>query len=144
LSCRAYQSRLFLLAKLLKLINYWLFRCLLPFEAKIENDVSLKHWALGVVIHPNVTIGHNVVIYHHVSMPAEVAIGSPNRIVIEDDVEIGVAAILIGSERGGLRIGKGAKVGAGAIVVQDVAPGQIVVAMPARPIRVQAPPSPEA
>ncbi|MGO8673074.1 MAG: serine acetyltransferase [Capsulimonadaceae bacterium] len=141
MSCRAYQRRQLALAKALKTLNYLMYRCLLPFEAEIEKDVSLKHLALGVVIHPQVTIGHNVVIYHMVSLAAECPVGSEHRIVIEDDVEIGTGAILIGNMYGGIRIGKGAKIGAGAVVAQNVAPGQIIVAMPGRPVPTRPQPS---
>lgn len=51
-STRAYQKRLIWLARLLKLVNYLLFRCILPYEAQIEPDILLEHLALGVVVHP--------------------------------------------------------------------------------------------
>jgi serine O-acetyltransferase len=133
-SCKAYQRRLILIAKLLKLLNYICFKCLLPFEAELQGEVDLKHWALGVVIHPQVQIGKNVAIYHHVTLAGETWIGSPHRIIIEDDVLIGVGAIVVGSNFSSLRIGKGAKIGAGAVVVGDVGPGQTMVGVPARPL----------
>ncbi|BDI33112.1 hypothetical protein CCAX7_51630 [Capsulimonas corticalis] len=138
-SCWAHQRKLKLLAKILKTVNYFCFRCLLPFEAQIQPDLKLEHLGLGVCVHPNVTIGRGVKLYHHVSLAAETWVGSPYRIVIEDDVTIGAHAIIVGNEHGGIVIGKGAKVGAGALVVKDVAPGQVVVAMPARPVRTESP-----
>ena len=51
-------------------------------------------------------------------------------IVIEDDVFIGARAIILK----GVTIGRGAIVGAGAVVTKDVAPGDIVVGNPARVI----------
>src|SRR5208282_5149860 len=134
-SCKAYQRRLLFIAKLLKLLNYLLFKCLLPFEAELQGEVDLRHWALGVVIHPQVQIGKNVVIYHHVTLAGETWIGSPYRIIIEDHVLIGVGAIVLGSNSSNLRIGRGAKIGAGAVVVRDVESNQTVVGMPARPVR---------
>ena len=134
LSCRAYQNRMILVAKLLKLVNYVLFRCLLPYEAELAGEVDMRHWALGVVVHPQVRIGKNVTIFHGTALAAETWIGSSHRIIIEDDVFIGVGAILLGNNTSSLRIGKGAKIGAGAVVVRDVEPGQIVVATPARPV----------
>lgn len=51
-------------------------------------------------------------------------------VVIEDDADLGVGAIVLP----GVTIGRGAQVGAGAVVTRDVAPGKTVVGMPARPI----------
>jgi serine O-acetyltransferase len=134
LSCRAYQKRMILIAKLLKLVNYVLFKCLLPYEAELAGEVDMRHWALGVVVHPQVSIGKNVTLFHGTALAAETWIGSSHRIIIEDDVFIGVGAIVLGNNLSSLRIGKGAKIGAGAVVVRDVEPGQVVVATPARPV----------
>jgi acetyltransferase-like isoleucine patch superfamily enzyme len=51
--------------------------------------------------------------------------------VIEDDVWIGANAVL----RQGVHVGRGAVVGAGAVVLQDVAPYSIVAGVPARVLR---------
>lgn len=48
--------------------------------------------------------------------------------VIEDDVAIGAGAIVLP----GVRIGRGARVAAGAVVTEDVPPGMMVVGLPAR------------
>lgn len=134
LSCRAYQKRMILVAKLLKLANYVLFKCLLPYEAELAGEVDMRHWGLGVVVHPQVSIGKNVTLFHGTALASETWIGSSHRIIIEDDVFIGVGAIVLGNNMSSLRIGKGAKIGAGAVVVRDVEPGQVVVATPARPV----------
>ena len=42
--------------------------------------------------------------------------------IIEDDVEIGVGAVIIGA----VRIGRGARIGPNAVVVKDVPPGAVV------------------
>lgn len=49
---------------------------------------------------------------------------------IEDDVSIGSNATILC----GIRIGKGAMIGAGAVVTKDVPPGVTVVGNPARPV----------
>ena len=51
--------------------------------------------------------------------------------VIEDGAFIGVDTML----RAPVRVGRGAKTGAGAVVTKDVAPGVVAVGMPARAIR---------
>lgn len=121
-------------ARLLKLVNFVLYKCLLPVEAKVAPDVKLEHYALGTVIHPNVTIGRRVRIFHHVTLAAETWVGSEHRIVIEDDAQIGAGAIVVGRGDRTLTVGRGAVVGAGAVVTGDVPAGATVVGVPARAV----------
>lgn len=85
-------------------------------------------------MHPNVKIGHRVMIWQHVTFASETQIGSEHKICVGNDVMIGAGAIIIARTDKGLTIGDGAKVGAGAVVTRDVAPGQTVVGSPARPL----------
>jgi serine O-acetyltransferase len=84
---------------------------------------------LGTVIHARAVIGDRVVI------GPGVVIGGRSHIfevpVIEDDAEIGVGAKVLGP----VRIGRGAVVGANAVVLDDVPPGAVVVGIPARVLR---------
>jgi acetyltransferase-like isoleucine patch superfamily enzyme len=50
----------------------------------------------------------------------------PEGCVLEDDVTIGGAAVLLP----GVKIGRGSFVAAGAVVTKDVPPGQLVVGVP--------------
>ena len=62
--------------------------------------------------------------------PAEQA-ASAVPVVIEDDVVIGANAVVLE----GCRVGKGAVVAAGAVVVSDVAPGAVVAGVPAKVLK---------
>jgi acetyltransferase-like isoleucine patch superfamily enzyme len=54
-------------------------------------------------------------------------------IVVEDDSDIGVGAILLP----GVTVGRGAQVGAGAVVTKDVPPYSVVAGNPARLLRMR-------
>jgi maltose O-acetyltransferase len=56
-------------------------------------------------------------------------------VVIEDDVWLGTNAVVLP----GVRVGRGAVVGAGAVVTEDVAPFTVVAGVPARLIRALTP-----
>ncbi len=122
---------------MLKAVNFFVFKAILCYECEIENDLELVHFGFGCASHPNVKIGRHVKLFHHVTLAAETLPGSTSRIVIEDDVVIGAYAIILGNDEGGIRIGKGSVIGAGAIVNRNVPPGTTMVAMPARPAKVQ-------
>ena len=78
-----------------------------------------------LVIHDNVTITdgtHAPLVFQKVT--------SKGHILIGDYVSIGIGVTILG----GVTIGTEAQIGAGAVVVDDVAPGQRVVGIPARPL----------
>jgi acetyltransferase-like isoleucine patch superfamily enzyme len=52
-------------------------------------------------------------------------------VTIEDDADLGVGAIVLP----GVTVGRGAQVGAGAVVTRDVPPYSVVAGNPARPLR---------
>jgi acetyltransferase-like isoleucine patch superfamily enzyme len=52
-------------------------------------------------------------------------------VVIEDEVWVGIGAIILK----GVCIGRGARIGAGAVVTSDVPPGAMIVGNPARVVR---------
>lgn len=134
LSCQAYKRKIYFVARFLKMINFLVFHAVLPYQAEIEKDIQLQHYGLGIVVHPNVKIGHRVKIYQHVTLATETWIGSEYKIFVGDDVIIGAGSAIVGRGDQSLTIGDGVKIGANAVVTRDVLPNQTVAGVPARPI----------
>lgn len=93
------------------------------------------HSAGGLFIGKNVGIGPGVKIITstHADEGGSAILFRPLRfapITIEDDCDLGVGAVILP----GVTIGRGAQVGAGAVVAKDVAPGAIVAGVPAKRI----------
>lgn len=87
---------------------------------------------MAVVIGETAEIGNNVVMYHNVTLGG---IGGEKNVkrhpTIEDDVIIGTGAKILGP----ITIGKGAKIGANSVVLQDIPPYSTAVGAPAKVIK---------
>jgi len=130
---RGFHSRgLKIPAKMLKALNHFLHKCLLPAEAVVGENLRLDHYALGVVMHPNVKIGNHCRIFHHVTLASESIIGADTGIVIEEGVVIGAHSIVVARANQNLTIGKGSIIGAGSVVTKDVPEGEIWAGNPAK------------
>jgi serine acetyltransferase len=135
----------------LKQLNGLIYHNSLAPGASVSADVFLGHNGLGIVVNRNVEIGKRVTIWQNVTLAAgrlerrrwrdergdeelrrtSGANGTPPspraRIVIEDDVKIGANAVVIAPRATTLRIGRGARVGAGTVVTEDVPAGATIV-----------------
>jgi serine O-acetyltransferase len=120
------------LALLVKKVNSLIYHNSLAPGATFSSDVRFGHHGFGTVIHSNVVIGKRVKIWQNVTIAVRAATGTPHRIVIEDDVSIGANSVVIAPAEQSLRIGRGARIGAGAVVAEDVPAGATVVSAPPR------------
>lgn len=98
---------------------------------------AFLHGAGGLSIGTNVGIGpgvHIITSAHSEAGRSTPILHSPIEfapVFIDDDADIGVGAIILP----GVRVGRGAQVGAGAVVTHDVAAYDIVAGNPARVLR---------
>lgn len=105
-------------------------------DCQINENVFIQGAKIGdyVMIAPNVNILSKSHHFEDRSIPMVLQGESEEKIpVIEDDVWLGRNVVVMP----GVRIGKGSIVGAGAVVVKDVAPYSIVGGVPARLIRMR-------
>lgn len=90
----------------------------IPLNCRIGGGLLIPH-PNGIVIHPEAQIGVNCLIFQQTTIGTRHSVdGTPN---IEAFVDIGAGAKILGP----IKVGKGAKIGANAVVVKDVAPNTI-------------------
>jgi serine O-acetyltransferase len=106
-------------SKLLRLANI-ILGC--DFYAQPPQSVRMPH-PNGVVVHSRVRIGMRVTIMHQVTLGEKALSGDGGFPTIEDDVFIGAGAKILG----GVNIGRGAVIGANAVVTRDIPAGRTVV-----------------
>lgn len=90
--------------------------------AKFATPPRLPHGLNGIIISPYAEIGENCIIYHQVTLGDD-GKHYTHAPKVGKNVVIGVGAKLIGD----IKIGDGARIGAGAVVVEDVPPGATMI-----------------
>lgn len=85
----------------------------------------------NVLIGPNVVIRSNNHIIDDIGIPIKYQGVTDGYIILEDDVWIGANVVILPN----VRIGKGAVVGAGAVVTKDIEPYTIAAGIPAKKIK---------
>lgn len=111
-----------------RIVIYWIFHMELNSKLKVGEGLRIFH-GYCLVIHPSTCIGRHVTLRHCVTLGNR---DSTTRApVLEDNVEVGANAVIIGP----ITIGRNAIVGAGAVVTKDVPAGAVVVGNPAKVIK---------
>lgn len=111
-------------------LNAFFGQCIIGRGAEFGRGFVLIH-SQGIVINGSVRGGRNIHIEHQVTIGAE-RNQSP---VLGSDIFIGAGAKILGA----ISIGDGARIGANAVVVDDVPPHTTVVGIPARVVRTRRP-----
>ena len=88
------------------------------------------HHPTGVVLGQGAVVGANCTLMQYTTLGERYVDGRPphDYPVLDDNVTISVGACVLG----GVQVGRGAVVGANAVVLEDVPPGAVVVGAPAR------------
>ena len=95
--------------------------------AVIGKRLFIDH-GMGVVIGETTVIGNDVTIFHGVTLGGTGKEKGKRHPTIADGVVIGTGAKILGN----IKIGKNSKIGANAVVLNDVSENQTVVGIPAK------------
>ncbi len=102
--------------------------------AKIEGGVFIDHGS-GVVIGETAEVRKGTVIYQGVTLGGTGKERGKRHPTIMENVTLSAGAKVLG----GFTVGKGAKIGAGAVVLKEVPPYATVVGIPGRIVRIREP-----
>ena len=116
-------------------LNATLCNCIIGRGAEFGPGLVLIH-ATGIVINGTVRGGSNIHLEHQVTIGAE----RRQAPILGNDIFVGAGAKILGS----ISVGDGAKVGANAVVVNDVPSHSTVVGIPAQVVRQRETPMPGA
>ncbi|MDO6639187.1 serine O-acetyltransferase [Shewanella sp. 5_MG-2023] len=123
-----YLKKRFFLSKIVRVIIRILFSAEIPPSCLLGKNIQIKHGGLGVVLHDNLVVGEDCVIYQNVTIGGREKSGTPK---IGNNVYIGAGACILGN----VKIGNNVKIGANSVVIKDVSDGETVVGIPAYVIR---------
>jgi len=100
----------------------------LPYTAVLGRGVVVEHQG-GIIVHGACRIGDNCIIRQNCTLGIRRLTDLTGAPILEEGVELGAGAVVIGR----ITLGRGARVGANAVVLDDVPPGITVWGIPARP-----------
>ena len=134
-------------------VAHWLFEAELFFLARLVNHMA--RFLTAIDIHPGAEIGKNFFIDHGFVVIGETAeigdnvtmyqgstlggtnptngMGGKRHPTIGDDVIVSLGAAILGP----IMVGKGARIGANAVVTKEVPEGATMVGIPAKPVPVE-------
>ena len=115
----------------LRRTSFYLHNSYIPTEVEIGEGTVLGYAGMGIVVHRDAKIGRYCLIAQQVTLGGRS--GQPGAPVIGDFVRIGAGARILGN----VKVGDFATIGANAVVLTDVAPGAVVVGIPAREVRIE-------
>lgn len=124
-----WRHNLKLLGRLLSELGRWLTGIEIHPGATIGRRLFIDH-GMGVVIGETTEIGDDVLIYQGVTLGGTSLKKEKRHPTLEDHVMVSAGASVIGP----VRIGRGSRIGAGAVVVQSAPPYSTIVGIPGKVI----------
>ena len=124
-----WRRRLFLLGRMVSHLGRFLTGIEIHPGAELGRRVVIDH-GMGVVIGETAVLGDDAYLYHQVTLGTASTAKGKRHPTVGRNVILGAGAKILGD----IVVGDGARVGANAVVVSDVQPGQTVVGIPARPV----------
>ncbi len=124
-----WEHHLKLLARLVSEFSRWMTGIEIHPGAKIGRRLFIDH-GMGVVVGETAEIGEDVLIYQGVTLGGTSLKKEKRHPTIEDHVMISAGASVIGP----VRIGRGSRIGAGAVVVSSAPPYSTIVGIPGKVI----------
>lgn len=126
---RLWNLRLRLLAQAVSHLARWLTGIEIHPAARIGARLFIDH-GMGVVIGETAEIGTDVTLYHGVTLGGVSLSRGKRHPTIQNNVVIGAGAKILGA----ITVGENSRIGANAVVVQDVAPEKVIVGVPGRAV----------
>lgn len=124
-----YKNQLFFLARFVSELARWITGIEIHPGATIGRRLVIDH-GMGVVVGETAEIGDDCIIFHGVTLGGVKFDPVKRHPTIKNNVLIGTGAKVLGP----ITLGEGSRIGANAVVVKSVEPGQIVVGPVAAPI----------
>ena len=127
-----YRHHMYVVARLISHLARFLTGIEIHPGARLGRGVFIDH-GMGTVIGETAEVGDNVTMYQGVTLGGTGKEKGKRHPTIEDGVMISAGAKVLGN----ITVGKGSKIGAGAVVIRSVPPGSTVVGVPGRVVRQQ-------
>ena len=127
-----YRHKCFFLARVISQINRFFTQIEIHPGAVIGRRFFIDHGA-GVVIGETSEIGDDVLMYQGVVLGGTTLDKKKRHPTIGNNVVIGSRAVILGA----IKIGDGARIGSGSVVIKPVPPGATVVGVPGRIVEEQ-------
>jgi serine O-acetyltransferase len=124
-----WRAGLYLPARMLAHLSRFLTGVEIHPAARLGRRLVIDH-GMGVVIGETAEIGDDCTLYHQVTLGGTSLAHGKRHPTVGNNVIIGAGAKVLGA----IAVGDGARVGANAVVTQQVPAGVTVVGIPARPV----------